>query len=173
KGVLVAHILGRDTLRPMGAVTSNFQFLEAHDVRLASLGALAERCFADDPPAALIKLRQLAELLAKDIAASHALLPSTEVSSDDAPRTLRSKAILPREGAAIRLTPIRAANGQRYPAKAIVGIAVGKLPGEAPLRASEYFGGFGESQSYARLRELGYTIVGREEAGMADGELTR
>src|SRR5690606_5150123 len=68
---------------------------------------------------------------------------------------------------------IRAANGQRYPAKAIVGIAVGKLPGEAPLRASEYFGGFGESQSYARLRELGYTIVGREEAGMADGELTR
>lgn len=81
----------------MGAVTSNFQFLEAHDVRLARLGALAERYFADDPPAALIKLRQLGEFLAKDIAASHALLPSTEVSFDDVLRTLRSKAILPRE----------------------------------------------------------------------------
>src|SRR5690606_17590516 len=88
---------GRVTLRPMGAVTSNFQFLEAHDVRLARLGALAERYFADDPPAALIKLRQLGEFLAKDIAASHALLPSTEVSFDDVLRTLRSKAILPRE----------------------------------------------------------------------------
>jgi len=59
---------------------------------------------------------------------------------------------------------VRPSNGQRYPAKAIVGIAVGKLAGEAPKSASEFFGGFGESQSYALLRALGYTIVGRDEA---------
>lgn len=60
---------------------------------------------------------------------------------------------------------IRPSNGERYPAKAIVGIAIGKLPGEAAKSASEYFGGFGESQSYARLKALGYTIAGHDEAG--------
>ncbi|MEO7468860.1 MAG: hypothetical protein ABIV36_17730, partial [Sphingobium limneticum] len=60
---------------------------------------------------------------------------------------------------------VRPSNGQRYPAKAIVGIAVGKLPGETPKSASEFFGGFGESQSYALLKALGYTIVGRDESG--------
>ena len=60
---------------------------------------------------------------------------------------------------------VRPSNGQRYPAKAIVGIAIGKLSGEAPKSASEFFGGFGESQSYAQLKALGYTIVGRDEAG--------
>ncbi|MFD1105658.1 McrB family protein [Sphingobium olei] len=60
---------------------------------------------------------------------------------------------------------IRPSNGERYPAKAIVGIAVGKLPGETPKTASEFFGGFGESQSYALLKALGYTIIGRDDAG--------
>lgn len=59
---------------------------------------------------------------------------------------------------------VRPSNGQRYPAKAIVGIAVGKLPGETPKSASEFFGGFGESQSYALLKTLGYTVVGRDES---------
>jgi hypothetical protein len=59
---------------------------------------------------------------------------------------------------------IRPSNDQRYPAKAIVGIAVGKLPGEAPRSASDFFGGFGESQSYALLKALGYKIVGRDGA---------
>ena len=68
---------------------------------------------------------------------------------------------------------VRPSNGQRYPAKAIVGIAVGMLAGESPLRAKEYFGGFGESQSYARLKELGYTVVGKDESGMADKQLSR
>jgi 5-methylcytosine-specific restriction protein B len=67
----------------------------------------------------------------------------------------------------------RPLNGQRYPAKAIVGVAVGKLPEQAPLRATEYFGGFGESQSYARLKELGYTIIGREESAMAENQLSK
>jgi hypothetical protein len=57
---------------------------------------------------------------------------------------------------------VRPSNGERYPAKAIVGIAIGKLPGETPKTASEFFGGFGESQSYALLKALGYSIVGKE-----------
>lgn len=52
---------------------SNFGFVERHDVRLATLGALAERYFRDDPPTAIVKLRQFAEFLAKLIAAHHAL----------------------------------------------------------------------------------------------------
>lgn len=47
---------------------SNFSFLSAHDPQLARLGTLAERYFHDDAPAALIKLRQLAEFLAKEVA---------------------------------------------------------------------------------------------------------
>ncbi|GAA4019135.1 hypothetical protein GCM10022280_18580 [Sphingomonas swuensis] len=66
----------------------------------------------------------------------------------------------------------RATNGQRYPAKAIVGIAVCKLPGETAKSASEYFGGFGESQSYARLEALGYTITGRGRGLAAGGSST-
>jgi type I restriction enzyme, R subunit len=54
-------------------VSSNFDFLAAQDERLARLGALAERYFFDDAPSALIKLRQLGEFIAKDVAARHGL----------------------------------------------------------------------------------------------------
>jgi hypothetical protein len=47
-------------------VSSNFKFLAAQDERL---GALAERYFFDDAPSTLIKLRQLVEFIAKDVAA--------------------------------------------------------------------------------------------------------
>jgi type I restriction enzyme, R subunit len=50
-------------------VSSNFDFLTNQDERLARLGALAERYFFDDAPSALIKLRQLGEFIAKDVAA--------------------------------------------------------------------------------------------------------
>lgn len=49
----------------MGKRSGNFEFLTAQDERLARLGALAERYFYDDAPAALIKLRQLAEFMAR------------------------------------------------------------------------------------------------------------
>lgn len=81
----------------MGEADSNFSFLEAHSERLTRLGALAERYFADDPPAALIKLRQLGEFLTKDIAARHGLLPAISISFDDVLRTLKARAILPRQ----------------------------------------------------------------------------
>jgi type I restriction enzyme R subunit len=55
------------------SVHSNFGFLAAQDERLARLGTLAERYFFDDAPSALIKLRQLAEFVAKEVAARHGL----------------------------------------------------------------------------------------------------
>ena len=59
--------------------SANFQFLGVHDPSLATLGGLAERYFRDDPPTALIKLRQLAEGLAKLVAAAHhATVPAGE-----------------------------------------------------------------------------------------------
>ncbi|MEM8960705.1 MAG: DUF4145 domain-containing protein [Acidobacteriota bacterium] len=48
---------------------SNFSFLARHDPLLAEVGLLAERYALDDPNTALIKLRQLAELLAQRAAA--------------------------------------------------------------------------------------------------------
>jgi type I restriction enzyme R subunit len=78
-------------------VSSNFHFLAKQDVRLARLGALAERFFFDDYPTALFKLRQLGEFMAKDVAARHGLLPSNSVSFDEVLRALKLRSILPRE----------------------------------------------------------------------------
>jgi type I restriction enzyme R subunit len=78
-------------------VSSNFDFLASQDERLARLGALAERYFFGDAPSTLIKLRQLAEFIAKEVAARHGLLPSNAVTFDEVLRSLRVKSILPRE----------------------------------------------------------------------------
>ena len=50
------------------SITSNFAHLAEHDEQLVRLGVLAERYFADDPNTAILKLRQLAELLAQQVA---------------------------------------------------------------------------------------------------------
>jgi type I restriction enzyme, R subunit len=78
-------------------VSSNFEFLAAQDERLARLGVPAERYFFDDAPSTLIKLRQLAEFLAKEVAARHGLLPSNAVTFDEILRTLKIRSILPPE----------------------------------------------------------------------------
>ncbi|WP_342708779.1 type I restriction-modification system endonuclease [Bradyrhizobium sp. B124] len=78
-------------------VSSNFTFLAAQDERLARLGALAERYFFDDAPSTLIKLRQLAEFIAKDVAARHGLLPTSSATFDEVLRSLKVRSILPRE----------------------------------------------------------------------------
>jgi type I restriction enzyme R subunit len=49
--------------------TVNFSFLSQHDPVLQKLAALAERFVFEDPNTALIKIRQLAETLAKGVAA--------------------------------------------------------------------------------------------------------
>ena len=53
----------------MSRPSPNFAFLTAYDPLLAKLPTLAERYFADDPSTAIIKLRQFAEELAKQVAA--------------------------------------------------------------------------------------------------------
>ena len=58
--------------------SSNFGFLNALDAQLAQLGALAERYFRDDPPTAIFKLRQFAELLSKILAAHHGYISANE-----------------------------------------------------------------------------------------------
>jgi type I restriction enzyme R subunit len=78
-------------------VSSNFDFLAAQDVVLARLGALAERYFFDDAPSALIKLRQLGEFIAKDVAARHGLLPADSATFDEVLRTLKLRSVLPRD----------------------------------------------------------------------------
>lgn len=80
--------------------SQNFGYLKAHDAKLAQLGALAERYFRDDPATCLVKLRQLAELLAKLIAARHALFEERS-SFDDVLRRLSFERVLPREAGEI------------------------------------------------------------------------
>ncbi|MFM8341136.1 MAG: DUF4145 domain-containing protein, partial [Methylomonas sp.] len=50
------------------ANTSNFAFLEQHDPLFFQLASAAERAFSSDPNTTLIKLRQLGEALAQDLA---------------------------------------------------------------------------------------------------------
>jgi type I restriction enzyme, R subunit len=69
-------------------LTENFGFLADHDAELVKLGALAERYFRDDPPTALFKLRQFAELLSKLIAAHHALYVGERETFEDTLRRL-------------------------------------------------------------------------------------
>jgi type I restriction enzyme, R subunit len=57
---------------------TNFGFLKPHGAQLYRLAALAEHYFPIDPNTSLFKLRQFAELLAQDVAASAGLYSSTE-----------------------------------------------------------------------------------------------
>lgn len=61
---------------------------------------------------------------------------------------------------------------QSYPAKASVAAAVGHLPQGRALSAKEFFNGFGEAQSFARLEALGYRIL-RKAANGSDGPFSR
>lgn len=76
---------------------SNFQFLTAEDARLARLGLLAERYFAEDPPTCLFKLRQFAETLCGLVAANSGLLQQPAEAFADQLRRLRYERVIPRE----------------------------------------------------------------------------
>jgi type I restriction enzyme, R subunit len=76
---------------------TNFGFLEAHDEQLVRLGMLAERYFADDPNTALLKLRQLTELLAQLVASRVGAFTSREEAQYDLLRRLQDQGVLPRE----------------------------------------------------------------------------
>jgi type I restriction enzyme, R subunit len=77
--------------------TANFGFLRAHDATLAGLGGLAERYFRDDPSTSLVKLRQFAELMAKLVAAHHAIYSDTCGGFEETLQRLSFERILPRE----------------------------------------------------------------------------
>lgn len=81
----------------MGAGSGNFDFLEKAEPRLVRVARLAERYFQDDPPGALIKLRQFAELMAREVAARQGALPPGQPTFDELLRSLRLRWILPRE----------------------------------------------------------------------------
>lgn len=85
----------------MGAGSLNFGFLDQHDPRLAKVAALAERYFHEDPPGTLFRLRQLAELLGKEIAARHAILPKGRTSFDDVLSQLKLSGVLPKSAAEV------------------------------------------------------------------------
>jgi 5-methylcytosine-specific restriction protein B len=61
---------------------------------------------------------------------------------------------------------------QSYPAKATVAAALSHLPQGRILSAKEFFNGFGEAQSFARLEALGYRIL-RKGANGGDNAFSR
>jgi type I restriction enzyme, R subunit len=100
--------------RPESVPRTNFAYLEAHDEQLVRLGMLAERYFADDPNTALLKLRQLAELLAQLVAAKVGLYTSREEAQYDLLRRLQDQGILPREIAQLFGEVRRAGNAANH-----------------------------------------------------------
>ncbi|QGT74952.1 type I restriction-modification system endonuclease [Bombella sp. ESL0368] len=83
------------------AESLNFNFLNEHDERLVKLGGLAEKYFPTDPSTALIKLRQFAELLAKLVAACHAVYRDERETFEEILRRLSYERLIPREPADI------------------------------------------------------------------------
>lgn len=76
--------------------TVNFGFLKQHDQTLQQLAALAERYVFTDPNTALIKIRQLAETLAKSVASLMGIPCGPEQSFLDVEKKLREKGALDR-----------------------------------------------------------------------------
>src|ERR1700758_1727020 len=62
----------------MRAESANFGFLEAHGDQLFRLAALAEHYFRTDPNTCLFKLRQFAELMAREVGARAGLLAESD-----------------------------------------------------------------------------------------------
>ena len=76
---------------------TNFVQLQEHDEQLLRLGMLAEKYFPDDPNTSLLKLRQLAELLAQLVATKIGIYLSTDEMQYELLGRLQDQGILPRE----------------------------------------------------------------------------
>ena len=63
--------------------SSNFAFLAGHSPLLAQLGHAAEQVFSSDPNTTLIKLRQLGEALAQDLAARSGIAFDSDTTQTD------------------------------------------------------------------------------------------
>lgn len=78
--------------------STNFDHLEPLSSELHRLGVLAERFFSDDANTSLIKSRQFAEYMVKEIAAlSGSYDPGRRESTNDLLRRLSAEQVLPRE----------------------------------------------------------------------------
>lgn len=63
--------------------SGNFSFLAEHSPLFAQLGRSAEQVFSGDPNTTLIKLRQLDEALAQDLAARSGIVFDSETTQAD------------------------------------------------------------------------------------------
>ena len=79
------------------AMDGNFGFLTKAEPQLARLGRLAEHFFHVDPSTSIGKTRQLAELLAKQVAARAGVALMPRDSFEDVLRRLRENDLLPRD----------------------------------------------------------------------------
>jgi type I restriction enzyme R subunit len=78
-------------------MTNNFSHLQAYDAQLFRLGTLAERYFPEDPNTALLKLRQLGELLAQQSASRFGVELRVEETQQVLLRRLEAEGCLDRE----------------------------------------------------------------------------
>lgn len=83
--------------QPPTKLETNFAFLVKHDEQLLRLGMLAERYFPEDPNTSLLKLRQLAELLAQQAAARIGLFTASTEPQFELIRRLQDQGIVSRE----------------------------------------------------------------------------
>lgn len=75
--------------------SQNFAFMRAYGEQFDRLGALSERYFTDDPNTCLIKLRQLGELLAQEVAARTGLYVTADEPQSELLRRLRVERAVP------------------------------------------------------------------------------
>ncbi len=78
-------------------MSANFRHLRPYDAQLFRLGALAERYFPDDPNTALLKLRQLGELLAQQTASRFGMELRVEETQQQLVQRLTFEGVLDRE----------------------------------------------------------------------------
>lgn len=79
----------------------NFGFLGPHNTQLVTLGGLAESYFPSDPSTSIVKLRQFAELMAKLVAAHHAVYRNERETFEETLRRLSYDRLIPKEAADI------------------------------------------------------------------------
>ena len=78
-------------------MSANFAHLRIDDEQLFRLGSLAERYFPDDPNTSLLKLRQLGELLAQQVASRFGVELRQEETQQQLLRRLECDGVLERE----------------------------------------------------------------------------
>lgn len=81
--------------------SSNFAFLARYDAALVQVAALAERYFPDDPVTCLMRLRQLGEMLAQQLAARSGLQTTPDELQSDLLGRLRRDGTCPHEVAGL------------------------------------------------------------------------